>query len=387
MQTWVVKLSKLCNMRCSYCYEWNDLANPTRMSLDLWRKILSAAIEYDELQAARRGGRHVRNVLFVLHGGEPLTLPIKYLEEVLSIFDEMTSATPGVFRVAVQSNLFSVKEDKLNLLLKHRVGISVSYDAVPGVRLSLSGRPTEGVVSSNIDKLRERGIPLNGIAVLAKHTAPRITDVYDFYAARGMGMRILPLFDGPPERPSRDFWADHKTLTSALERLFGYWMETGCKVPIKPLDSHFLSALRHMVGLKIGAWDRGSYGDGVLLVNVDGLVYRVLDAYVPELALGNIALQRLSDILQSESYEASLVRDRSEREDHCGRCEYRTACSGGYIYDSRVTSPHAGACPTAYPCIEFMQRYVRERGYGEAELKALWRSLPKVADCQPSVSV
>ena len=25
MVNWVVKVSKLCNLRCRYCYEWNEL--------------------------------------------------------------------------------------------------------------------------------------------------------------------------------------------------------------------------------------------------------------------------------------------------------------------------------------------------------------------------
>ncbi|HRD75742.1 MAG TPA: hypothetical protein PK264_07380 [Hyphomicrobiaceae bacterium] len=30
----VVKISKYCNLRCTYCYEFKDLANKARMSLD-----------------------------------------------------------------------------------------------------------------------------------------------------------------------------------------------------------------------------------------------------------------------------------------------------------------------------------------------------------------
>jgi len=30
----VMKVSKLCNLRCTYCYEYDELANRERMSLD-----------------------------------------------------------------------------------------------------------------------------------------------------------------------------------------------------------------------------------------------------------------------------------------------------------------------------------------------------------------
>lgn len=40
--SWTVKVSKLCNLRCRYCYEWEGLANPARISLAEWAKILTA---------------------------------------------------------------------------------------------------------------------------------------------------------------------------------------------------------------------------------------------------------------------------------------------------------------------------------------------------------
>jgi uncharacterized protein len=93
--------------------------------------------------------------------------------------------------------------------------MSFSHDVVPGVRLNMAGKPTEDVVLKNLYLLRRQGIQMSGIAVLAKHTVDRVTDVYDFYARHGMGMRILPLFDGPDERPSEHFMVDHPTIIRA----------------------------------------------------------------------------------------------------------------------------------------------------------------------------
>ena len=50
---WVIKLSKLCNMRCSYCYEWPDLADPTRISPDLLDKIFHAVRALHLTRSAR----------------------------------------------------------------------------------------------------------------------------------------------------------------------------------------------------------------------------------------------------------------------------------------------------------------------------------------------
>jgi sulfatase maturation enzyme AslB (radical SAM superfamily) len=62
---YVVKLSKYCNLRCSYCYEFEDLHKKERMDLGQIQKmflnILAHAVEYS-----------VKSVEFIWHGGEPL---------------------------------------------------------------------------------------------------------------------------------------------------------------------------------------------------------------------------------------------------------------------------------------------------------------------------
>jgi radical SAM protein with 4Fe4S-binding SPASM domain len=213
--------------------------------------------------------------------------------------------------------------------------------------------------------------------VLAKHTVERVTEVYDFYAELGIAMRILPLFDGPDERPAEEFMVGHPIMMEALERLFRHWLATGCKVPIRPFDLYFQSALRHIAGLKVRRYDRGMHGDGVLLVNVDGHVYRVVDAYLPDLALGNIAEQSIAELLESDAYSASLKRDHEEYGQHCKDCSYRSACNGGFVYDTRASFPYEGSCVTAWHCIGFMQRFIREHGFSDEEIRHLLRSALK----------
>ena len=40
---WHVKASTLCNLRCRYCYEWDRLADRTRLALDQWQRAIDIA--------------------------------------------------------------------------------------------------------------------------------------------------------------------------------------------------------------------------------------------------------------------------------------------------------------------------------------------------------
>ena len=70
----VMKLSKLCNLRCNYCYEYEELDNKERMpleGLDFFFRNLAIYLKSQPVEN--------RVVNFILHGGEALLLPHSYL--------------------------------------------------------------------------------------------------------------------------------------------------------------------------------------------------------------------------------------------------------------------------------------------------------------------
>lgn len=56
----VMKISKYCNLRCNYCYEYNELGNKQRMSLDLISRIF---------ENIARNADEFESVSFIWHGG------------------------------------------------------------------------------------------------------------------------------------------------------------------------------------------------------------------------------------------------------------------------------------------------------------------------------
>jgi uncharacterized protein len=370
--TWVIKLSKLCNMRCSYCYEWDQLANRERMSAALVERLLVAAREVHLQRAARAPVGPVVSTL-VLHGGEPLVLPVEYLRDFFTCARRVFGAhalDSGAIRFGVQTNLLVYRDDVIDLLLANRVAIGVSFDFVPGVRLSLARQPTESTVARNIDRLRSRGATVGGLAVLARHTAPRITDVYDFFAARGMGLRVLPLFDGPDGRPAEDFAIGEESMVSALMKLFEHWIDTGSAVRVMPLAHWLENVLRYVVGVRAALYDRRERGDGIFIVDTDGRLYGVRDAYDPARALGDLREQAMVDILASARHAASVARDAQVLETVCGKCDFAGACDG-----SPATHTMGGRsgdrCPVAAACHERIARYLRDAQCDRESLCAL----------------
>ncbi len=365
--SWSVKISKLCNLRCRYCYEWNELANPARISFSDWAKILVAARRYHALQMEHfvEPGR----TILYWHGGEPLLLPADYFEAVVRLEREIWGGEPLArreFTNFLQTNLYSLTEEKLNLLDREKFEIGVSLDVVPGQRLTLDGRETERRVVINMGRLRDRGISFSGAVVLAQHTRNRLREIYDFYQDFGIRFTIFPLCASPLNTPSADFSIGDAEIVEALKDLFVHWIDSDFKIEVQPLRKYLDTALLHLMGLEREPYDRAESGERLLLVDTDGTLYTIVDRYAPGASLGNIFAQSLDEILESLPYSSSIERDKQRCWRHCGGCEYRGACDTYPLFSEpyRSGSSH---CRVAFELITFIEHFLRKEGFDKDE--------------------
>ena len=368
---WVVKASKLCNLRCLYCYEWNELGNRARLSLEGWERLLVMIREYHQKRAAEL--RAPFQSCIVWHGGEPMLLPLSYYERVVDLQHRLLgdeALARGEFFNTVQTNLYTLPEDTLDLFQREGFQLGVSMDVVGGVRLTAGGKETEDRVVQNMDRLRRRGIAFGAILVLAAHTCPNITVAYDFYESIGINVRVLPLFQAPLNTPGASFAVTAQQMIDALCRLFTHWALRPDRVSVSPLNSYVRTVYLKMIGQSQGRYDRQT-GEWALLVNTDGELYQVPEAYQPRFSLGNVLRDSLADVLSSEAYAASLVRDHALYARHCGRCQFRGACNSLPLFESAYPGPHPERCHIAYEVLRYIEAFVESNGYTPRRLRSL----------------
>jgi len=366
---WVIKASKLCNLRCRYCYEWNELGDPTRMSLATWRHVLTAVRDYAD-QLRRRVGGRIRSRL-IWHGGEPLLLPNAYIEQVMELQEEVfgADALAGcAFQNTVQSNLYALPSSKLELLLAKRFAIGVSMDFVGGVRLDRHGRETEERVVANMDRLARAGVPFGVILVLAAHTRPHLCRAHDFFADIGIPFRVLPLHCSPLGSPDAPFALSNKDIVAGLCELFVHWLDQGCRVGVQPLNEYLQATLMHMNGLQRSPFDRRRHGDTVLIVNTDGwlFTYDGFYGYEREYALGDLTRHSVAEISRSARLERSLGASEARERQRCTSCRYRAACGSYPLYQMFDRDPPGERCGIAYETYRFIESHLRASGCDDA---------------------
>src|SRR5262249_24096471 len=93
----VMKISKYCNLRCTYCYEYRELGNKERMSLHTIGQIFEHIIAYAD-------ANRYESASFVWHGGEPFLIPLDYYDAIGQLQREMFADKVPTWNV-VQTNL------------------------------------------------------------------------------------------------------------------------------------------------------------------------------------------------------------------------------------------------------------------------------------------
>lgn len=363
---WIIKLSKLCNLRCGYCYEWNELGDPRRMSAELVERVVQAAEDVHHLRL--KSTPTVRTTL-IMHGGEPLVLPLDYLRAFLDVAHAHFGGLSH--EIALQTNLFRITDSQIELLKEYRVVVGVSYDVAPGVRLTVDGRESADRVEENIRIVRDAGISLAAIVVIGRHTGPRLRMVYDHFADRGMMLRVLPLADGPPERPIDSFSISLGETIAAMCDLFDYWFESGLRVPVDPFRTYVKDAIRFLLRIPAQKYNRADAGDYAFFVNVDGRIYAERDTYDIPRALGDLNTERMAEVLRSDSYRASLAREAALIAGKCPSCPLDASCAGWPIVSTKSRGEFDNPCAIAPAVIQHIVMRLESWGFGGEELKRM----------------
>lgn len=213
-----------CNIRCKYCFSRNLTHQPQKIpNIKLYR--IEKTLR--ELLKSRKGAD------VVVHGGEPLALP-KYLLEAL-----FKIAYDANGRTSIQTNLYALDEDHIEMFKKYNVSVGVSIDGPPELNI-LRGFPDDPKlqkvyikkVYENLDKLVAEKISTSVIAVLHKVNAgtaearEKMKKWFIELADKGITQgRTNPLFD-PFESPNVvKYRLTPEELAVAWEDFFRFFME------------------------------------------------------------------------------------------------------------------------------------------------------------------
>ncbi|WP_204804889.1 radical SAM protein [Mycobacterium riyadhense] len=358
---WVIKTTKLCNLRCKYCYEWEHLSDPTRMSEAVWRDALVAIRDYAELANQRCG--YDQPVDIIWHGGEPTLLPRNYFESVFALQREIFPSEwieSRRVRNCLQTNLYSVRDEHLDVFEEHGITLGVSVDFAEGVRLTAGGRATESAVRANIRRLQDRGLPFSLITVLAGHTVSQIEQIFEEITRINKPSRLLPLFGGPPTRSMEGVTVGLPDILDAIMVFFDRWLSAGMAPRVDPLNQCMQTVILKRLNLGRPRQNRALLGNDVLVIDRDGTL--ACDSYREHGILGNVTKTPIKDIVDGITYRNLIVEETRLKESICGDCPFLGPCDTSPIarhFDSHVLQD----CPLEKYLLPRIEAHLENRGF------------------------
>jgi len=340
--TLVTKVTRRCNLRCTYCNDWRPGKAPI-MNRTVLDRLLAAAITDSGSSMTA----------FAWHGGEPTLAPIDFYRYALTKQEELARAEGRLVANLLQTNAVHLNDEWLDLIERSHMRLGVSLDGPPALhdrqRPTVGGRGSFAAVSQTMGKLRRRGIPFStlmvltdelielGPAALWQFLLDEGLDDVDLIPARPPNTSQHPTVEPQgvkfgQDRPS-DRWATY------MSDLFDLFWSSPVPIRINSLDS--------LVRKLLGASGRSCVTSGDCMghffgVEPDGEVY-ICGLYedVETSRLGSVLANSFEEMRNSPALRdlADENEARLSRQRHCVSFDL---CAGGCPHDAFLAQSYAG---------------------------------------------
>jgi uncharacterized protein len=270
---------------------------------------------------------------FIWHGGEPLLLGLDYFQQVLELQQQILGQHPGRVQNLVQTNLYAFDEPLIRYLIEENFTFGVSYDGVPGVRVSAGGRPTESRVLDHVEKLEALGGRYAFIVVVGGHNAQHLSEIYDWATRHHFRLRLLPMFAGPASRPMDGLRVSDTSLVDALFALFKRWLDDGGRIDVLPFQRYLNTVTHYRLGFARSGRAQAPGLAPIIAVAPDGRLFPPWADKDTDPEVGRLG-QSWREIRASDAFRRANEKVVDHTAKVCGACVYYGACSGAPLVEA-----------------------------------------------------
>ncbi len=334
----VVKISKLCNLRCKYCYEFKELGDKERISLDNLELLYKNVSQFVSKRDKQDNKSTIVN--FIWHGGEPFLCPIEYLETAFKLQSKHFNSRIRLSN-SIQTNLTKLNDKLLLFLKNNKINLGVSFDVFGELRENINSKIMDQLVLKNMNTLKIEKIEFRCIVVLTKKNIQFHNEIYNFFKDTNTSFRILPLFDGAFEDQHNEFQITSNQIYQFLNELNILWQADGKQIDIDPLNKLEAISYNFKESLVRDNFYNKKEFPSVLIVNTNGNCQGYGDPYGDErYVYGNIFNENLEVLLKSEKCQNSINNANERMAWNCVSCKYFGYCDGFFAAEAPIDTRH-----------------------------------------------
>ena len=322
MNVLIKPVSGACNLRCTYCFYFDEMANRAG-------GIYAPMTEQTAKAVIRRALTFADGpVTFAFQGGEPTLAGADFYRHwVAEVNKRNHRGLPVTY--ALQTNGYHLEEDLLDVLHDNRFLVGVSLDGTQALhdryRRTANGQATHEQILNTISKLKDKGIDYNVLCVVDKGVAIEGAAVYEALKRHGY-LQFIPCMEPLEETgqpPALDALSYGRFLVDLFDR-YEQDFKSGHYVSLSPFDN-WIQMLR---GLPSGAC--GLYGVCFpnYLIESDGSVYPCDFYALDDCLLGNVNEESFY-ALEKHPRLVQFLNESRKADPACLSCRWLTICRGG----------------------------------------------------------
>ena len=239
----IIKTTRKCNLRCSYCHDWRSRSQP--LSFEVLAHLMRKALQNPDR----------RLVNFIWHGGEPLLLGQEFFKRALTLQEKYLQPWQFVIN-SIQTNGTLLTADWCEFFRRNRFTVGLSIDGPEPLhnlnRSYASGRGSYEDVVRGIDLLKRHQLNFGILLVLNQNTRKlSARQIFDF-VLNDLGVKTFSFLPAVPdnipgelsgERVTTDFF-DMAQYDAFMTEIFDYWFALDDPdVRIRELDGILRSIL------------------------------------------------------------------------------------------------------------------------------------------------
>lgn len=282
---------------------------------------------------------------FIWHGGEPLLAGIEFYTRAIKEQEKHNLHNKSISN-SFQTNGTLLNDEWVSFCFDNKFDIGISFDGTPELhdkQRSLIGEVNSyKLLDKAFDLMQMRGMKVNVICVVTKHSLCLWKEIIDFCIRRGINsIDFSPCNEAFSQNDSGSIEITMKEFSEFLIHIFEYWVENSApSFRIRTIDNIITGIfnkeplLCHMrAGTSCGLFATiNNDGNIYICDNLDSESDRLIDNIKNVVSYDQILL---SDSLKSYQHEFAETR----RNLHCDSCSIQHVCSAGCPKYAHLITP------------------------------------------------
>lgn len=291
--------------------------NPGQMSIELMETIIKRVAESS-----------FRNILFLIHGGEPTSINLDLLKTFIELQNQYIGKTKKVENF-IQTNGTLLSSNLVEVFKKYNISVGISLDGPKEVhdyyRRFKNGAGSYNTVMDNIRTISDNGIEFGILSVCSDITFNNLKKIYPFFKSL-KSMKMLDLLLSDPSQNGNVLSKGH--LSRIMLSLFDDWfMDTECTFDFRFFSSLILDML-FIVNRKTCLLTRNCITNGSnISIDINGNI-SPCDSFT-DIELGSISDYPFDYFFSRNPMRRKYGFHEEKRIEPCGFCEWYRICYGG----------------------------------------------------------